>query len=503
MPYGTRARTTSPVRAAAEVHSTSPHAEAPSRVVPTHHTKKYSDEQIAAAETIQGALRARKTRKAAFAALDAFSKTFRELRAGFSPPPVIEFLVDGVATPVPTANVPLPSLAVSFDSDEEQATAPRLAFTPASKPLHAYDEELVRLLGRLDAVESGGDLRVRNRRRALVRRVEGEAVRMERWRGAVWRAYADTLNLPVQHETLVADAAPEDRAEPSTIDLPERSSAEQIIDAATADDSDLFTPGPSAHPTVHIHSDSTSGPTAEPPAEHPVPLHDVTLDSAKSPTDLARASSPLLSTSITTNDSHMEAPLSTDTPAPGGVDGLAAMLAAPAMESAPSEPKPLAERPDEVQPGASLLAPSAELVQAEALPLRNVLGTQHEVDATQLLPVTVQDQADDVSHVTSERDMHRGFGADTMNVPRMDNGVLGQLGRHEEGVAETATVEDGRLVGDDQGVRGAASQLTGPTPPGPVPRGENWEEGEEERALAESTRVEEADNDDFVMVDEQ
>lgn len=57
--------------------------------------------------------------------------------------------------------------------------------------MHAYEEELNRLLGKLDAVESGGDVGVREARRELVRLVETEAERVERWKGAVWRSYIE------------------------------------------------------------------------------------------------------------------------------------------------------------------------------------------------------------------------------------------------------------------------------------------------------------------------
>jgi hypothetical protein len=72
--------------------------------------------------------------------------------------------------------------------EEAKAHVPKLVYTTGNKSVHAHEEELSRLLGKLDAVESGGDQQVRETRCALVRAVEVEALRMEVWKGGVWRA---------------------------------------------------------------------------------------------------------------------------------------------------------------------------------------------------------------------------------------------------------------------------------------------------------------------------
>ncbi|KZV72360.1 hypothetical protein PENSPDRAFT_718568, partial [Peniophora sp. CONT] len=65
-------------------------------------------------------------------------------------------------------------------------TGPPLAFSVPDKPVHAYSESLVQMLGALDAVESGGNARVRDARKALAGDVEGEAGRVERWWKEAW-----------------------------------------------------------------------------------------------------------------------------------------------------------------------------------------------------------------------------------------------------------------------------------------------------------------------------
>jgi hypothetical protein len=72
----------------------------------------------------------------------------------------------------------------------EESTPPsvKLAYTSTNLPIHAYNEELSRLLVALDAVESYGGKKVRRERREVVRTVEEEAGRVERLIGIVWGA---------------------------------------------------------------------------------------------------------------------------------------------------------------------------------------------------------------------------------------------------------------------------------------------------------------------------
>jgi hypothetical protein len=72
--------------------------------------------------------------------------------------------------------------------EESTPSSVKLAYTSTNLPIHAYNEELSRLLVALDAVESYGGKKVRRERREVVRTVEEEAGRVERLIGIVWGA---------------------------------------------------------------------------------------------------------------------------------------------------------------------------------------------------------------------------------------------------------------------------------------------------------------------------
>lgn len=92
--------------------------------------------------------------------LDAIERRFNELSKAFTPPP--------------------PS-SLTFQTSAS-SNAPKLDYTSTNAPVHGYEDALTKLLMELDGVESGGDIDVRTRRKELVKRVEGEAQRVETWR---------------------------------------------------------------------------------------------------------------------------------------------------------------------------------------------------------------------------------------------------------------------------------------------------------------------------------
>jgi hypothetical protein len=106
----------------------------------------------------------------------------------------IDLVINGRVVAVSTEGVDMPSNITSqspAQENQEEDTSlslPQLAYTSAALPLRTHDEVLQRMLVQLDAVESMGDRRIRERRRALVRQVEGEAERWEKWRETVWRS---------------------------------------------------------------------------------------------------------------------------------------------------------------------------------------------------------------------------------------------------------------------------------------------------------------------------
>lgn len=72
------------------------------------------------------------------------------------------------------------------DTTETSKSNPGLAFTPNNKVVLEYIENLNRLLGKLDLVESGGDMSIRDQRKHMIRNIEAEAQRIDRWIAAVW-----------------------------------------------------------------------------------------------------------------------------------------------------------------------------------------------------------------------------------------------------------------------------------------------------------------------------
>lgn len=147
-------------------------------------------EQHEAARKIQEAYRAHASRALALRTIDNHRTKFAHLKAGFCFPPSLDFATapgthDHVSVPVdPAALAAL--LADGVSVEEGRSRRPQLAYTSQNAPVHAYLEELNRLLSALDAVESGGDKEVRERRKGVVREVEAEAERVEAVVGEVW-----------------------------------------------------------------------------------------------------------------------------------------------------------------------------------------------------------------------------------------------------------------------------------------------------------------------------
>lgn len=148
-------------------------------------------EQHDAARKIQDAYRAHTARASALRTIDSHRTKFAHLKAGFRFPSSIDFATgpsshDHVSVPVdPTALAAL-VLADGVSVEEGRSRRPQLAYTSQNAQVHAYLEELNRLLSALDAVESGGDKEVRERRKGIVREVEAEAERVEAVVGEVW-----------------------------------------------------------------------------------------------------------------------------------------------------------------------------------------------------------------------------------------------------------------------------------------------------------------------------
>jgi hypothetical protein len=84
------------------------------------------------------------------------------------------------------------AIPTQLEAPSESTFPARLAFTPTNVPIRSYDEDLNRILTKLDAVESWGQKKVRQRRRDVVRNVELEAARIETVWAEVWKRYIST-----------------------------------------------------------------------------------------------------------------------------------------------------------------------------------------------------------------------------------------------------------------------------------------------------------------------
>jgi len=159
-------------------------------------TQEATPEQIQAAMTIQEFYRGRVARQQALASIAELSTQFEQFKSAFYPPPQLDYRG---AAPDDTITIPVsaesfvyasplpPSSGDVEDSTETSKSNPRLAFTPNNKVVLEYIENLDRLVDRLDRVESGGHPSVREQRKQMIRNVEAEAQRVDRWIAAAWK----------------------------------------------------------------------------------------------------------------------------------------------------------------------------------------------------------------------------------------------------------------------------------------------------------------------------
>ena len=117
--------------------------------------------------------------------ISSLQSKFEALKMDFKFPPSIDF----IATDGSVITLPSNSNSNSTPSGGSAYNGAKLAFTPTNIPIRAYDEELNKILVKLDAVESCGVERVRERRKAVVRAIEQEAGRVEEVWKNVWEKY--------------------------------------------------------------------------------------------------------------------------------------------------------------------------------------------------------------------------------------------------------------------------------------------------------------------------
>ncbi|KAJ7222350.1 hypothetical protein GGX14DRAFT_428511 [Mycena pura] len=204
----------------------------------------------------------------ALRAIAALAAQFESLKSSFTPPTSIDYVADGRVVPVPASAPTSPTTA----EDAAPHCDAKLAYTPTNAPLHMYTELLSRLLVSLDAVESRGDARVRDRRREAVRAVEAEAARIEAFWRSVWAAHEHTAAAAQEEEevrTMVidADAPPaalavfeEGQVHPMVVDaVPELADSGSESESDEDGEPEFVTPPatPASRPMVLPESDLT------------------------------------------------------------------------------------------------------------------------------------------------------------------------------------------------------------------------------------------------------
>ncbi|TFK37699.1 hypothetical protein BDQ12DRAFT_685125 [Crucibulum laeve] len=123
-----------------------------------------------------------------FATLRDLEKRFEDTKKNFTYPSTLDFQKPGSEGGTITIPADSSDSSEPMDIDGRQG---KLAYTSANYPLHQYVEALCRILMELDGVESWGKMKLRERRRSIVKRVEEEATRVEWYWKNAWRKYLE------------------------------------------------------------------------------------------------------------------------------------------------------------------------------------------------------------------------------------------------------------------------------------------------------------------------
>ncbi|PCH43112.1 hypothetical protein WOLCODRAFT_153174 [Wolfiporia cocos MD-104 SS10] len=242
-------KTSSPKSTTIPIRTPSPKPTSPRSPSPR---PTWTPEQHAAAHKIQEAFRAHAARTHALRTISELRARFAALAADFRLPTALDFvLAAGGHVSVPVAAL---LRAHAPQPDARAGSRPELAYTSQNAPVHAYLEELSRLLSALDAVESHGVVEVRDRRKQLVREVEAEAQRVERCVAEVWSVWKGQEEASAESALAVEPAAGPSEAQPATErdDVPHSQTQVQPQDDDERMEIDLSTLGKSDHPESAI-----------------------------------------------------------------------------------------------------------------------------------------------------------------------------------------------------------------------------------------------------------
>jgi len=184
---------------------------------------QYDERHEQAATVLQNHFRIHKS----FTTIHGLEKEFDDAKARFTFPSSIDFQNPaGEGTITVPAAPPADDAPALMDVDQPDG---KLAYSSANYGVHAYAETLLRLLTKLDGVESWGDRRVRMARRAVVKRIEEESARVERWWKSSWREHVAAGEAKTGSEE-------EDRADPEKAEgQDDADDAKMVLEDAAAD----------------------------------------------------------------------------------------------------------------------------------------------------------------------------------------------------------------------------------------------------------------------------
>ncbi|GAA5949194.1 hypothetical protein JCM21900_000855 [Sporobolomyces salmonicolor] len=155
-----------------------------------------------AASVLQRHFRRHLARRTALSALSTLSSSFESRQSAFTLPTSLTFQ----SSPSPSST---------------RSPTPPLAFGAPNASFLAYEDFLVNLLSKIDAVESGGDRAVKSARKELVRKVEKELARLDAMKDRAWEEQSESAEpeQDQQEEDAEMSPAPRDDQGPTPIEV--------------------------------------------------------------------------------------------------------------------------------------------------------------------------------------------------------------------------------------------------------------------------------------------
>ncbi|GAA5932985.1 hypothetical protein JCM1841_003861 [Sporobolomyces salmonicolor] len=172
-------------------------AAAPSSPCPSTPIESRSTSSDEAASALQRHFRRHLARRKAITKLTSLVTSFESRQSASSRPPSFTFQ----SSPSPSSS-PSPT--------------PPLAFGAPNASFLAYEDFLVNLLSKVDAVESGGDRAIKGARKELVRKVEKELARLDAMKDRAWEEQTEKASQKEQEADVVEMSPTAEDAQAST-----------------------------------------------------------------------------------------------------------------------------------------------------------------------------------------------------------------------------------------------------------------------------------------------